>query len=121
MKICQLLVAGTGGLAKHIVDLSNELSEQGHDVTAIVPADFSGAFNGSVRVFRLKPQNKFTSHFYTLKLFFLIRKISPDVVHAHGKAASVHLARIKPLSGGGVLAPSTGTKKEEKIFVALSN
>ncbi|WP_374961425.1 glycosyltransferase [Spongiibacter tropicus] len=116
MKICQLLVAGAGGLAKHVVDLSNALSEQRHDVTAIVPADFSGEFNDSVRVFRLKPQNKFTSHFYTLKLFFLIRKISPDVVHAHGKAASVHLARIKPFVRGRCVGTVHWNQKRRKDF-----
>lgn len=116
MKICQLLVAGTGGLAKHVVDLSNALSQRGHDVTAIVPADFSGEFNGSVGVFSLKPENKFTSYFYTLKLFFLIQKISPDVVHAHGKAASVHLARIKPFVRGRCVGTVHWNQKRRRDF-----
>lgn len=89
-------MAGTGGLSKHVVELSDALAERGHIVTAIVPEECSAQLSAKVCSYNLKPESKFTSYLYTLKLLLLVREIDPDVVHAHGKAASIHLAKIRP-------------------------
>lgn len=116
MEICQLLVSGTGGLSKHVVELSNTLAKQGHSVVTVAPDDCRQLLNDDVRYCRLKPEGKFRSFIYTLKLLLLMRKINPDVVHAHGKESSIHLARIKPF----IRAKTVGTihwhQKRKKDF-----
>jgi glycosyltransferase involved in cell wall biosynthesis len=116
MEICQLLVSGTGGLSKHVVELSNTLAKQGHSVITVAPEDCQRQLSAGGRYCHIKPEAKFRSFIYTLKLLFLVMKINPDVVHAHGKESSIHLARIKPF----IRAKTVGTihwhQKRKKDF-----
>ncbi|MBD2859383.1 glycosyltransferase [Spongiibacter sp. KMU-158] len=116
MKVCQFLSAGTGGLAKHVIDLSNSLSVGGHDVCAITPVESSRELDSKIVHVDIKPEKKIKSLLYTFKLFLAIRKLNPDVVHAHGKNSSVHLARIKPFIRAKCVGTIHWHQKRERDF-----
>lgn len=116
MKVCQLLVAGTGGLSKHVIELSNELQGQGHKVIAVVPENCKEELDAGVQYCHLKQESKLRSLIYSLKLLLLIRKINPDVVHAHGKESAIHLGRIKPFIRAITIGTVHWHQKRRKDF-----
>ena len=89
MRIIELIpTIASGGGEKFVVDLSNELSIQGHDVSLITLFDYNDSFifeslvNKNVKRISLhKKEGLDISCFF--KVLNVIREIKPDVVHAH--------------------------------------
>lgn len=91
MKIIQLVYSlGPGGAERFVVDLSNELSRQGHEVTLCVFRDDRLGNSGFYRNdlsdklnyinLRIPKGLRFGN---ILILYRLIKKLKPDVVHSH--------------------------------------
>lgn len=116
LRILQVLRAPTGGLWRHVVDLSQNLSELGHDVGIVLDSDFADPQteaglalleeNLSLGVHRLSisrrpgPKDVFTS----LKLRNLSKRLQVDVVHGHG-------------AKGGLFARLVGIRSPRRIAV----
>lgn len=91
MKILQLVYSlGPGGAERFVVDLSNELSRQGHEVTLCVLRDDMAGNSGFYRKdvsenlnyinLKIPPGLRFRN---ILILYRLIKKLNPQVVHSH--------------------------------------
>jgi glycosyltransferase involved in cell wall biosynthesis len=91
LKILQILYSlGPGGAERLVVDISNELAHQGHDVTLCALRDDNIGNNGFYKreisekinyINLLIPEGlRFNN---ILKLYKLIKKLDPQVVHCH--------------------------------------
>lgn len=100
MKIVEIIpFLSQGGAQRFVVDLSNKLVDDGHDVTivSLMSLEKYGLFLGE-----LKPQIKVVStekkigfdfrQFF--KLFLLIHRMKPDVVHSHLRALNYLILSI---------------------------
>lgn len=91
MKILQIIYSlGSGGAERFVVDLSNELAENGHDIYLCILLDDSrnnqgfylSELNNKVNFTSLKLPPKFKiSNIFVL--FRLIKKINPEIIHSH--------------------------------------
>jgi glycosyltransferase involved in cell wall biosynthesis len=91
MKILQIIYnLGPGGAERLVVDISNELSRQGHDVTLCVLRDdlqhnygfFKKEVSENIRYINLLlPLGVRMNNIYIL--YKQIKKIQPDIVHCH--------------------------------------
>ena len=93
MHICQVIASyGTGGMEGHIVALCEALSLE-HQVTVLAPPWFAGRFSDRVHVVPMKGLlgSRF-SPFARFSLWRQLRRLNPDVVHAHGGKAARFLA-----------------------------
>lgn len=89
MRIVEIIPQlGSGGAERFVVDLSNELTEAGHEVILIVfhPLDKEGFFqdelNPAIRVINLNKSVglSFSTYYRLSKILFSLR---PDVIHTH--------------------------------------
>lgn len=92
MKIIQLLPSlHTGGGEKFAIDLSNELSNNGNDITICVLSKLDGELNLLKMInqnVKLVSLNKTTSFSFKtmIDLYFFIKKEKPDIIHTHLRA-----------------------------------
>lgn len=116
LRILQVLRAPTGGLWRHVVDLSKSLSVLGHDVGIVLDSDFTDPQTEaglsaleeslSLGIHRISisrrpgPADILTS----FKLRKLSKKLEIDVVHGHG-------------AKGGLFARLTGVFSPNRIAV----
>lgn len=99
MKICQLIAIpnhSSGGLGKHFVELSNELSRQVETV-AICHPDYGDYLSDSVRHSPLNMTGSRYSPIVLWRLWSILKQERPDIVHAHGNKAAELLAYLKPV------------------------
>ena len=93
MHICHIIASyGTGGMEGHIVTLCDALSEI-HQVSVLAPPWFNGKFSDRVRVVSVSGLlgSRFNP-FVRFSLWRQLRRLNPDVVHAHGGKAARFLA-----------------------------
>lgn len=90
MKIFQVIPhLGSGGAERFVVDLSNELARQGHDVTLLTLYDLVGThgfykdeIDSKVRVVTFHKSLGLSIR-SIIKVAQFIRKEKPDVIHSH--------------------------------------
>lgn len=90
MKIFQVIPnLGSGGAERFVVDLSNELAQQGHDVTLLTLYDLVGThgfykdeIDGKVRVVSFHKSLGLSIR-NIIKVAQFIRKEKPDIIHSH--------------------------------------
>ncbi|MBK9186217.1 MAG: glycosyltransferase family 4 protein [Moraxellaceae bacterium] len=97
MHICQVVASwGNGGLEKHVIELSNELSEQ-HQVSVIAHPLMKDRFVEAVNFIALD----FSQSRWSVRLHWqlqqLLNQLQPDVIHAQANKAALLVKRIRPL------------------------
>jgi len=95
--IC-LVLAGDeeGGLEKHFVELSNMVAKK-HTVYVVAHKKYGSRFDRNIRFHALDLSKGRKNPLTLYKLRNLIRKIQPDIVHAHANKAVSMIASIRPL------------------------
>lgn len=89
MKIVQLIYSlSSGGAERFVVDLSNELVRQGHEVHLVVfrsneGSEFYKPFIESGVLFHNLGIEEGFSLFRVLKVMMALHRINPDIVHSH--------------------------------------
>ena len=97
MHICQVVASWEqGGLEKHVIELSNELSKQ-HQVSVIAHPLMREHFAPSVNFIALD----FSQSRWSVRLHWqlqqLLNQLQPDVIHAQANKAALLVKRIRPL------------------------
>ena len=92
MRICLVIGGtGTGGMERHVADLANEMSSQ-HEVFVIAHSVHADLFSENVH---FVPLNLGTWRYNLLAIARLvrsIRRLEPDLVHAHHRKAGTMVA-----------------------------
>lgn len=95
MKVCQVLAGvGNGGLEKHFADLCNRLAEY-HEIHVIAHEKFRRKFDPNIIFHSLDLSKGRKNIIILIKLLQIIRKIKPDILHAHASKAVEMVAHIK--------------------------
>jgi glycosyltransferase involved in cell wall biosynthesis len=97
MHICQVVASWEqGGLEKHVIELSNELSKQ-HQVSVIAHPLMREQFAPNVNFIALD----FSQSRWSVRLHWqlqqLLNQLQPDVIHAQANKAALLVKRIRPL------------------------
>lgn len=89
MKIVEILPElDIGGVERHVIDLSNELAERGHDVLVIsAGGKMQGQLSGKVehRNLPVHKKNPFTGYFCARKISGWARDEGWQILHAHSR------------------------------------
>jgi len=96
VKVC-LVMAGDeeGGLEKHFVELSNRLSKHMH-VSVIAHPKYKDRFVDTASFYAIDLSKSRKNVWILFKLYYTIKSINPDIVHAHANKAVSMIATIKP-------------------------
>jgi len=97
MHICQVLTSWeNGGLEKHVIELSSELSKH-HQVSVIAHPLMRESFAPSVNFIALD----FSQSRWSVRLHWQLQQslsqLQPDVIHAQANKAALLVKRIRPL------------------------
>ncbi len=113
LRILHILRAPVGGLFRHVLDLSAELSAKGHSVGLIADSLTGGEiarqqFNAlapllKLGVYRLPMRREPNAgDFLALaRVYSIVRRLKPDVVHGHGSKGGFYARASAFLPGGG--------------------
>lgn len=108
---------GWGGMEKHAFDLALELARRGHSVHVMAHRSYQNRFPAKVHFYPLPVEYSRLNPRLRFALRQCLRRIKPDVLHAHGnKAAQLAgqaLPGLAPLRVGTV----HGIKKNHKAFL----
>lgn len=116
MKICQVLCSrGTGGLERHFVDLCNRLAEH-HEVIAIAHPEFRGRLNVQVRFEPLDMSGWRYHPMVLARLYHLLRKHRPQLVHAQANKAAALVGSVRPFIRAKWVATVHNLKHNTRMF-----
>lgn len=108
-----------GGLEKHVVDLSNELSERGHQVTLIAHEKYQPRVNPQVLFKAVDLSKSRRNPVVIWQLYQALKQSNPDIIHVHAnKAASMVAPLLKWLKVPAV-ATLHNRKNKPKQFMAF--
>jgi len=115
VKICQVLGGNEeGGLEKHFVELCNQLTWY-EEVHVIAHEKYRTRFDQSI-VFHAVDLSKGRRNLLVLyRLFRLINKINPDIVHAHANKAVEMIRFVKPLLHPSIKCIATLHSKKRNL------
>lgn len=107
-----------GGMEKHTADLAEELARCGHKVHVLAHPDYRHRFSHTINFHPLPVQWGRRNPLLKLRLRQVLRKLSPDVLHAQGSKAA---ALISGMGAHGNITVGTvhGTKSSHKDFCKL--
>ncbi|MBL1271850.1 MAG: glycosyltransferase involved in cell wall biosynthesis [Marinobacter maritimus] len=107
-----------GGMEKHTADLADELARRGHKVHVLAHPDYRHRFSHEITFHPLPVQWGRRNPLLKQRLKRMLRKLSPDVIHAQGSKAA---ALISGLGTQGSVTVGTvhGTKSSHKDFNKL--
>lgn len=116
MKICQILSSrGAGGLERHFVDLCNALAEQ-HEVVAVAHPEFRDQLGERVSFEPLDLSGWRHHPLALLKLYRVLKKHRPQIVHAQANKAAAMAARLRPFVTARWVATVHNLKRERGMF-----
>lgn len=122
LRIAQLIgTPGTtwGGMEKHVLDLARGLVARGHEVHVMADGRYGDRFAECAH-FHPVPVNLSRRHpWLGLRLRRLLRRIQPDICHAHGNKAAQLLGNVKRRQGStraAYVATLHGTKSSHQAF-----
>ncbi|MEH6562008.1 MAG: glycosyltransferase, partial [Marinobacter sp.] len=121
LNIAQLIAtpgSNWGGMEKHTADLSEELARCGHKVHVLAHPDYQHRFPHTVDFHPIPVQWGRRNLLLKLRLGQMLRKLSPDVLHAQGNKAAALLSgmgRPENITVGTI----HGTKSSHKDFYKL--
>lgn len=116
MKVCQILGGkGSGGLEKHVYELSISLKEKNLDVTVIAHEDFKSLFE-EVKFIPLDLTKSRINIFVLFKLYKTIKDNNFDIIHCHANKATYMLTKIKPYISPKIVSTLHNYKNNIKSF-----
>lgn len=116
MKICQVLCSrGTGGLERHFVDLCNALAER-HELIAIAHPEFRDRLHARVVLEPLDMSGWRRNPATLLRLYVLLRRHRPQIIHAQANKAAAMLATLRPFLRARWVATVHNLKRDTRMF-----
>ena len=115
MRICHFLSSDTyAGIEQYVDEISKEQSHN-HQVIIITNRSILKKFNNNVSKIGFSSLGR-SSPIGLLRLFFLIKEISPDIIHTHAAKPTFMINKIKKLFNAKHVATIHGAKKNLDDF-----
>lgn len=111
-----MIMAGDeeGGLEKHVVELTNGLKHQGHQLTLIAHEKYQNRVETDFIPVNLTKSRR---NLFTLyHLYKVIKKLQPDIIHVHGNKAAAMVGNLLPYLDIPSVATLHSRKKNTKMF-----
>ena len=125
MRICHFLSSDTyAGIEQYVDEISKEQSHN-HQVIIITNRSILKKFNNNVSKIGFSSLGR-NSPIGLLRLFFLIKEISPDIIHTHAAKPTFMINKIKKLFNAKHVATIHGAKKnldefDKADFITVGN
>ena len=125
MRICHFLSSDTyAGIEQYVDEISKEQSRN-HQVIIITNRSILKKFNNNVSKIGFSSLGR-SSPVGLLRLFFLIKEISPDIIHTHAAKPTFMINKIKKLFNAKHVATIHGAKKnldefDKADFITVGN
>ena len=125
MRICHFLASDTyAGIEQYVDEISQEQSHN-HQVIIITNRSILKKFNNKVSKIGFSSLGR-SSPIGLLRLFFLIKEISPDIIHTHAAKPTFMINKIKKLFNAKHVATIHGAKKnldefDKADFITVGN
>ena len=125
MRICHFLSSDTyAGIEQHVDEISKGQSHN-HQVIIIANRSILQRFNNNVSKISFSSIGR-NSPIGLLRLFFLIKEISPDIIHTHAAKPTFMINKIKKLFNAKHVATIHGAKKnldefDKADFITVGN
>jgi len=125
MRICHFLSSDTyAGIEQYVDEISKEQSHN-HQVIIITNRSILYKFNNNVSKIGFSSLGR-SSPIGLLRLFFLIKEISPDIIHTHAAKPTFMINKIKKLFNAKHVATIHGAKKnldefDKADFITVGN
>ena len=125
MRICHFLSSDTyAGIEQYVDEISKEQSLN-HQVIIITNRSILNKFNNNVSKIGFSSLGR-SSPIGLLRLFFLIKEISPDIIHTHAAKPTFMINKIKKLFNAKHVATIHGAKKnldefDKADFITVGN
>ena len=125
MRICHFISSDTyAGIEQYVDEISNEQSHN-HQVIIITNRSILKKFNNNVSKIGFSSLGR-SSPIGLLRLFFLIKEISPDIIHTHAAKPTFMINKIKKLFNAKHVATIHGAKKnldefDKADFITVGN
>lgn len=122
MKICQIVASsGFGGLEKHVVELSNELSKN-EEVTLVAPADLREFVSETVHFIPFDFNRSRYNPLMLWDLWRLIKQGDFDIVHAQANKAVSLLSKLSGLIAAKAVGTIHNSKKNKgRVFKNIAH
>ncbi len=115
MRICHFLSSDTfAGIEQYVDEISNEQSHN-HQVVIVTNKSIIKKFNNNVSKTHFSSLGR-NSPLGLLRLFFLIKEISPDIIHTHATKPTYMINKIKSFFNVKHVATIHGVKKNLDEF-----
>jgi glycosyltransferase involved in cell wall biosynthesis len=120
MKVCQIMAGDEeGGLENHFVELSNGLVDHVDSVVAIGHEKYRSRFAPGVKFIALDLSRGRRNLLQLARLITILRRESPDIVHAQANKAVDMLARISAFVPGYRIGTLHSRKKTIGMYAAM--
>ena len=125
MRICHFLSSDTfAGIEQYVDEISNEQSHN-HQVIIVTNKSILKKFNNNVSKTHFSSLGR-NSPLGLLRLFFLIKEISPDIIHTHATKPTYMINKIKSFFNVKHVATIPGVKKNldelnKAVFITVGN
>ena len=125
MRICHLLSSDTyAGIEQYVDEISKEQSHN-HQVVIITNRSILEKFNNNISKIGFSSLGR-NSPIGLIRLFFLIKEISPDIIHTHAAKPTFMINKIKKLFNAKHVATIHGAKKnldefDKADFITVGN
>ena len=108
---------GEGGLEKHVVELATGMWRRGIEVCLIAHPMYESRLPDEVEFFPIDLTAHRRNPFALYRLFRLLRKVRPQIIHAHGSKAASMISPLLPfLSNTYSVATLHSRKKNVRMF-----
>ena len=115
MRICHFLSSDTfAGIEQYVDEISNEQSHN-HQVIIVTNKSILKKFNNNVSKIQFSSLGR-NSPIGLLRLFFLIKEISPNIIHTHAAKPTYMINKIKSFFNAKHVATIHGVKKNLNEF-----
>ena len=125
MRICHFLSSDTYAGIEQYVDEISQAQSHNHQVIIITNRSILKKFNNKVSKIGCSSLGR-SSPIGLLRLFFLIKEISPDIIHTHAAKPTFMINKIKKLFNAKHVATIHGAKKnldefDKADFITVGN
>ncbi len=122
MRITMVLAsANQGGLEKHVRELSESLSDNGHQVSVIAPREFLSTLSDKVTKISMYGNLSRYNPILLIQLLFNINQSKPDIIHAQANKAAAMVGYLKCLLNVPIVATIHNLKTRVRSFKAYKH
>lgn len=116
MKLCQILGGNEeGGLENHVLSLCNHFCQQ-HEVSLIAHPKYAERLDPKVNFIPLPMDQGRRNPFLLARLWWQLRQLDADLLHAHGNKAAALLATVRRGLAARCIATVHSLKKKTWMF-----